>query len=168
MGSEMCIRDSSITGQTCFPNSSSKTWISAASQKNLFVKFDKKSKILLTGYFRDTLDNNSFMFSTYPIFSPQITNPCGHPICGHCADQLEKNGSQKCHMCRQPRMGFCRNIFAEQLLVNVKATCRGSRQELRLNEAQNHITKDCMEIEIPCRQCQALIKRKDNTVHSEN
>lgn len=122
----------------------------------------------MTGYFRDTLDNNSFMFSTYPMVSPQITNPCGHPICGHCADQLEKNGSQNCHMCRQPRMGFCRNIFAEQLLVNVKATCRGCRQELRLNEAQNHITKDCMEIEIPCGQCQAPIKRKDNTVHSES
>ena len=110
----------------------------------------------------------SFMFSTYPMVSPQITNPCGHPICGHRADQLEKNGSRNCHMCRQPRMGFCRNIFAEQLLVNVKATCRGCRQELRLNEAQNHINKDCMEIEIPCGQCQAPIKRKDNTVHSES
>ena len=102
------------------------------------------------------------------MFSPQITNPCGHPICGHCTDQLEKNVSQNCHMCRQPRMGFCRNIFAEQLLVNVKATCRGCREELRLNEVQNHITKDCMEIEMLWGQCQAPIKQKDYPVHSES
>ena len=102
----------------------------------------------------------------YPIVSPPITNPCGHPICGHCVDQLVKKGLQNCHMCRQPRLGFCHNIFAEQLLVNVKATCKGCRQELTLNEIQNHVTKDCMEIEVPCGQCQASIKRQDNTVHN--
>ena len=114
---------------------------------------------------RPTLDIDSFHFSTYPMVNPQIANPCGHPVCGHCADQLVKNGVKNCHMCRQPRLGFCRNIFAEELLGNVKATCKGCSQELALNEVETHATKDCGEIEVPCEQCQASIKRKDNTVH---
>ena len=67
-------------------------------------------------------------------------------------------------MCRQPRLGFCRNIFAEQLLGNVKATCKGCSQELALNEVETHVTKDGGEIEVPRGQCQASIKRKGNTV----
>ena len=87
------------------------------------------------------------------------------PSLQHCADQLVKNGMTNCHMCRQPRLGFCRNIFAEQLLGNVKATCKGCSQELVLNEVETHVTKDCVEIEVPCEQCQASTKQKDNTVH---
>ena len=87
------------------------------------------------------------------------------PSLRHCADQLVKNGVKNCHMCRQPRLGFCRNIFAEQVLGNVKATYKGCSQELALNEVETHVTKDCGEIEVPCEQCQASIKRKDNTVH---
>ena len=68
-------------------------------------------------------------------------------------------------MCRQPRLRFCHNIFAEQLLGNVKATCKGCSQELVLNEVETHVTKDSGEIDVPCKQCQASIKQKDNTVH---
>ena len=100
-------------------------------------------------------------FSTYPMVDPQIANPCGHPVCGHCADQLVKNGVKNCHICRQPRLGFnCRNIFVQQLLGNVKATCKSCSQEVALNEVETPVTKDCGEIEVPCGQCQASIKRR--------
>ena len=84
------------------------------------------------------------------------------PSLRHCADQLVKNGVKKLPHVQTAQAS---NIFAEQLLGNVKATCKGCSQGLVLNEVETHVTKDCGEIEVPCEHCQASIKQKDNTVH---
>lgn len=149
----------------CFSDIQATLFISVISQKNSPVSRFPGKFFLSKQAFLEF----SFLIccSTYPMVNPQITNPCGHALCGHCADRLS-GGSRTCHMCRQPRTGFCRNIFAEQLLANVKVKCKSCNEDVPLNVAQQHVTVHCQEMEINCTQCQASIKRKEADVHNSS
>ena len=109
-----------------------------------------------------------FSRSAYPLVNPKIFNPCGHTVCGHCAERLEQNGSRNCHMCRQPRNGFCRNIFAEQLLAEEKVTYKGCNNDVPLPAIQQHVTVLCQKIEETCSQCQTSVKRSETQAHNQN
>ena len=80
-------------------------------------------------------------------------------------ERLEENASRNCHMCREPRIRFCRNIFAEQLLAGVKATCKGCNNDVPLSEIQQHVTVLCQEMQEKCAQCQTCVKRSETHAH---
>ena len=104
--------------------------------------------------------------STYPIVNPQTTNPCGHSICGHCSDILKKQANDKCHKCRQPRIGFYRNIFAERLLEKVKVKWKGCSEDINVNDVTGHV-RHCPEVEVECSLCGQRMKRKGEDDHKD-
>lgn len=96
----------------------------------------------------------------------QTSNPCGHSICGHCSEELKKKGNKTCHKCRQQRIGFCRNIFAEQLLEKIKVKCNGCSEQVAVNDVAVHV-RQCTEVEIECDLCKHTMKRSEEERHQE-
>ena len=105
-------------------------------------------------------------FSTYPMVSPRSSNRCGHTICGTCADYCTKHGTNKCHMCRQPRTGFCRNMFAEQMLEKVEVRCKGCDAKVLIQNVSSH-AQQCTEIELECTLCHHCMRRRDEQNHRD-
>ena len=105
-------------------------------------------------------------FSTYPLVNPQSSNPCGHTICGTCADYCTIHGSNKCHMCRQLRIGFCRNMFAERMLEKVEARCKGCNAKVLVQNVLTH-ARQCPDIEPECTLCYQRMRRRDEKDHRD-
>ena len=98
--------------------------------------------------------------STCPMVDAKICNSCGLSVCGHCAERMEANGARNCHMCRQPRMSFCRNLFAAKMMEGITAKCLGCERDVPLEDIRQHV-HDCQEIEQHCGLCPAKFKRGD-------
>lgn len=106
-----------------------------------------------------------YYYSTYPMVNPRVTIPCGHALCGHCAERLARDGPNTCHMCRQPRTSFCRNIFAEQWLARETAKCRRCNEDVALHAVQHHVDVECKEILTTCTHCEASKRGEAETHH---
>ena len=93
-------------------------------------------------------------------------NPCGHSICGHCSEALQKQGKNNCHKCRQQRIGFFRNPFAEQLLEKIKVKCKRCSDQVAVNDVSNHV-RHCPEVKVECDLCKDTLKQGEEERHKE-
>ena len=82
--------------------------------------------------------------------------------------QFKENSSTnalRCEMCRQPVTGFCKNLFATNMLATVQGKCVWCNATLRLDTAKDHV-KQCQELVMPCSLCRVEVKRCEEEQHS--
>lgn len=96
-----------------------------------------------------------------------MATPCGHSFCGFCVECFKTTGRDKsCQKCKQSVTGFCKNLFACDMLNLTKAECRWCKEEFPLDDAKRHVRR-CDQLEMPCGRCNKEVKRADELRHQQ-
>ncbi|KAJ7377176.1 hypothetical protein OS493_030375 [Desmophyllum pertusum] len=94
-----------------------------------------------------------------------MATPCGHTFCGNCVANFDLNGVKTCQMCREPVLSYCRNLFADQMMANMKGKCDSCSTMIAIELAEDHVHQ-CTDILEECLY-QQKITRKDRLAHMQ-